>query len=175
MAITPIRLSAHRSRTKPWPPRPKAPASPLLLLLLTRVVQHLPKCNAVVHVHVLFAGPADVRTHVPPRRRILLIQVHCRSTCGALHSSPPPTSGATSLRTVAGGVPAIAAGRHDRGRRAERKCDITVASLPNLLDHFRLFRDVRPVRDYGHHAVLANADEDMRLIADLCAHDLHLA
>src|SRR5262245_38086725 len=69
---------------------------------------------------------------------------------------------------------AIAAGRHNRRRCAQRKGNVTVACVVDLLLHFGLLRHTLPIREHGHYPVLPHSDEDMRLIRYFCAHGLRL-
>src|SRR5690349_13319016 len=68
------------------------------------------------------------------------------------------------------GMTSITRSRHDGGRCAQHKTDVAVPSVVHSLLHLGLLGEVRPVRDHGHHAVLPDADQDVRLIGDLCAH-----
>ena len=56
---------------------------------------------------------------------------------------------------------AIDACRQDRGRRAEHEGNVAIPYAVDFRLHFSLLRQVWPIGDHGHYAVLANADEDM--------------
>src|SRR6478672_6063891 len=69
----------------------------------------------------------------------------------------------------------VAVSRQDGRRRAEYECSITIASRVDLFLHLGLLWDMWPIRDHGHDTVGPDADQDVRLIANLSAHGLHLA
>jgi hypothetical protein len=57
--------------------------------------------------------------------------------------------------------------RNDRGRRAQDECHVTVARCVNYFLDVGLPKHLRPIRDHGHHAVRAEADQDVRLYSRL--------
>jgi len=73
------------------------------------------------------------------------------------------------------GFAALAVRWQYRRRRAQRKRRVGVGNLADLLKHNRLTGDMRPDSKRGHGPIGADPYEDMRLIGDLCGHDLRLA
>src|SRR6266705_2372026 len=64
---------------------------------------------------------------------------------------------------------------NDRGGRAQSERYVAVARRIDLPLHVGLLWHMRPIRHHGHDAVEPNADENVRLIANLFTHGLPLS
>jgi transposase len=85
---------------------------------------------------------------------------------------PPCTN---SVRPTARASVPIATRRQYGRWCAERERRIAVARRLDFLLDISLRGQVRPIRNHGHDAVLANADEDVGFVANVADHRLPLS
>src|SRR5690348_15546613 len=119
------------------------------------------------------------------------------ATCWRFEQSPPipvqlppgvnpttsarsPPSGTSTLQSsqkteLLGRRVSVAAGRQDRRWCTQREAHVAVLRLSDFPLHVGLLGHVRPIRNHGHHALGANANEDVSFIAKLSAHHRYLS